>query len=145
MTRQTQTAADVRRAAREGLKGSTAGLAPGHVQANLIILPQKYARDFRNLCLRNPVACPLLAETEPGEPSFPPGVADGIDIRTDVPGYNVYESLWTNSAYPSYVDGKLVKPDVDDIKAYWAEDSVAFLSAYLVGTDIDGSRMLLLV
>lgn len=89
MTRDTQTAAGVRRAAREGLKGSTAGLAPGHVQANLIILPERYARDFRNLCLRNPVACPLLAETKPGETSFPPGVADGIDIRTDVPGFNV--------------------------------------------------------
>lgn len=89
MTSQTQTAADVRQAARNGLKGSTAGLAPGHVQANLIILPQRYATDFRNLCLRNPVACPLLAESKPGEPTFAPGVADGIDIRTDVPGYNV--------------------------------------------------------
>lgn len=30
----------------------------------------------------------------------------------------------------SYVDGKLVKPDVDDIKEHWLEDSVAFLSEF---------------
>lgn len=89
MTRETQTAAAARQAARNGMKGSTAGMAPGHVQANLIVLPQQYATDFRNLCFRNPVACPLLAESRPGEPTFATGVADGIDIRTDVPGYNV--------------------------------------------------------
>lgn len=49
-----------------------------------------------------------------------------------------------SSVDPSYVDGKLVKPDVDDIKAYWAEDSVAFLSGSPVEVETDGSRLLFL-
>jgi uncharacterized protein YcsI (UPF0317 family) len=35
---------------------STSGLCPGYAQANVIILPEKYAEDFRMLCLRNPVS-----------------------------------------------------------------------------------------
>lgn len=38
-------------------------LAPSHLQANLIILPSIYAPDFRLLGTRNPVPCPLLAES----------------------------------------------------------------------------------
>lgn len=84
------TAKDVRLAARDGsLRGPTSGHCPGYIQANLIVLPVKYAEDFRELCRRNPVPCPLLAESKPGEVSFEDGVAEGIDIRTDVPGYNV--------------------------------------------------------
>ncbi|KAF8537887.1 hypothetical protein BDD12DRAFT_917891 [Trichophaea hybrida] len=32
----------------------TSGLCPGHIQANLLVLPRAYATDFKNLCLRNP-------------------------------------------------------------------------------------------
>ena len=35
---------------------STAGMCAGYTQANVIILPEKYAQDFRLLCLRNPVS-----------------------------------------------------------------------------------------
>ena len=35
---------------------TTAAYSDGYVQANLMILPEKYAQDFRNLCMRNPVS-----------------------------------------------------------------------------------------
>ena len=35
-----------RRIRTEGFSGTTAGLAPGNVQANLVILPQALAHDF---------------------------------------------------------------------------------------------------
>ncbi|OAA68522.1 hypothetical protein SPI_00717 [Niveomyces insectorum RCEF 264] len=54
----------VRLAARlKALTGQTANLAPTYLQANLIVLPSRYADDFRLLCKRNPVPCPLLAES----------------------------------------------------------------------------------
>jgi len=124
----------VRLASRSGdLIIPTAGLAPGLLQANLIVLPSKHAFDFRNLCMRNPVPCPLLAESSiPGcfdsFVSHIPGVGDdelflvpddgssAIDIRTDIPRYNIYRS------------GKLVKSGCTDILKSWDEDdSVAFL------------------
>lgn len=109
---------EVRLAARAGsFRGQTSGLCAGYVQANLLILPARYAADFRQLCARNPVSCPLLAEGRaPGDRGFGEGVADGVDITTDVSGYNVYR------------DGKLVAADVEDVKEWWGADSVAFLS-----------------
>lgn len=82
------TAVDVRRASKSGrFTGVTAGCAPQQVQANLIVLPKRYAEDFRNLCKRNPVACPLIGENKaPGDWGF-----DAIegDVRYDIPGYNM--------------------------------------------------------
>ncbi|KAK0238709.1 hypothetical protein EDD85DRAFT_518096 [Armillaria nabsnona] len=94
-------------------EASTAGICAGHVQANVIILPQKYADDFRWLCLRNPVSCPLLGETKPGDPRVPEHLAFKSDIRTDCPLYNIYR------------DGVFVesKPSLED---YWQPDSIAF-------------------
>lgn len=85
------TAVQVRQAARSGqFSRDTAGQAPDQVQANLIVLPQKYAADFRLLCARNPVSCCLLGEsTAPGEVGFDTNLAADIDVRTDAPGYNV--------------------------------------------------------
>ncbi|KAF9872339.1 hypothetical protein CkaCkLH20_10166 [Colletotrichum karsti] len=82
----------------------TAGQAPTYLQANLIVLPKRYADDFRLLCHRNPVPCPLLAESSsPGDfkqlksyvqsldgKSVLP-VAKNIDLRHDFPRYRVYE------------------------------------------------------
>src|SRR5271170_4860891 len=72
---------------------STAGLASGHIQANLVILPAKYASDFRSLCQRNPVPCPLMGESPLGDPTtFIPSPGTGfshplfegaIDVRSD--------------------------------------------------------------
>lgn len=85
------TALSVRQAARTGLFSSpTTGLCPSQVQANLLILPAKYASDFRGLCKRNPVSCPLLGENRaPGDWRLQERLAEDSDIRKDSPGYNV--------------------------------------------------------
>ncbi|KIJ56257.1 hypothetical protein M422DRAFT_57670 [Sphaerobolus stellatus SS14] len=92
----------------------TAGLCPTESQANLLILPEIYADNFRKLCARNPVSCPLLGESPaPGDPSIPPSLGRDGDVRTDAPKYHVY------------INGKLEKV-VEDITEEWEEDSVAF-------------------
>src|SRR6266480_4289309 len=84
------TGAEVRRRARSGeLAGPTPGLAMGHVQANLVVVPRDLAFDFLLFCQRNPKPCPVLDVTEPGDPE-PKLVAADADLRTDVPRYCVY-------------------------------------------------------
>ena len=126
-------ALSVRLAARSGtFAAPTAGLCPEQVQANLLVLPSKYASDFRGLCKRNPVSCPLLGENiAPGDPRLQAKLAEDSDIRRDAPGYNV----WVLPQYSgnvadvcSYKNGKLIKGDVANVEEYWREDSVAFLS-----------------
>jgi uncharacterized protein YcsI (UPF0317 family) len=119
------TGIEVRNACRNGFSKVTSGLAPTYLQRNLIALPSRYAADFRNLCARNPVPCPLLAESEaPGNhtllKSYIEGVegnsmANSMDIRQNVPYYMVYEN------------GKLVEDTVKDIMEEWTADHVAFL------------------
>jgi uncharacterized protein YcsI (UPF0317 family) len=91
----------------------TTGLALGYAQANLVILPQKYAFDFLLFCQRNPKPCPLLEVLEPGKyrTEF---LSTDADIRTDVPRYNIYRK------------GKL-ETTVKEIKKYWRDDFVTFL------------------
>ena len=109
-----RTPKEIRQAIRQGrFTGGTAGLAPGHVQANLVILPQAQAYDFLLLCERNPRPCPLIEVTDPGNPE-PVGVAPGADLRTDVPKYRIYR------------DGHLAA-EVTDITSEWRDDLVAFL------------------
>jgi uncharacterized protein YcsI (UPF0317 family) len=60
--------------------GHTAGLAPGHVQGNVCILPREYADEFRAFCDRNPKPCPLLAMSRPGDPRLP-GLGEDLDIE----------------------------------------------------------------
>jgi len=93
--------------------GPTAGLARGHVQTNLVILPEDYAFDFLKFCVRNPKPCPVLEVTDAGSPE-PPVMAPGADLRTDVPRYRVYE------------EGRLVD-EPTDTEAYWRDDLVSFL------------------
>ena len=68
---------------------TTAGLAPGYVQANLVVLPKAQAFDFLLFCQRNPKPCPLIEVVEPGgtEPAI---TAPGADVRTDIPRYRVH-------------------------------------------------------
>jgi len=91
----------------------TAGLAMGYAQANLVILPQKYAFDFLLFCQRNPKPCPLLEVLEPGEfrTKF---LSLDADIRTDIPRYNIYRK------------GGL-EATVKDIKRFWEKDFITFL------------------
>lgn len=108
------TGAAARRAIRSGeWRGHTSGLAPGHVQGNLVILPAALAGDFLRFCQRNPKPCPLLAVSEPGEPALPE-LGAGIDIRRDVPQYRV----WRN--------GELVA-EPNDISDLWRDDLVSFV------------------
>ncbi|KAI4723449.1 hypothetical protein E4T48_00094 [Aureobasidium sp. EXF-10727] len=124
---QVSTGVAVRLASRKGtLTGVTSSsLAPSFLQANLIVLPSRYAADFRLLCARNPVPCPLLAESShigsyDSLQSHLAGltgqqIASDIDIRHDAPRYMVYQ------------DGVLSASHVGDIGAEWTEDHVAFL------------------
>ncbi|MFQ5829117.1 MAG: putative hydro-lyase [Candidatus Methylomirabilia bacterium] len=93
--------------------GITAGLAPGYVQANLVILPKDSAYDFLLFCQRNPRPCPLIEVTDTGSPE-PAGVAPGADLRTDLPKYRIYK------------DGALAG-EVTEITPYWRDDLVGFL------------------
>src|SRR6516164_3073008 len=69
--------------------GTTAGLAPGNVQANLVVLPRALAHDFLRFAQANPKPCPVLAVSEAGDPHLPSLGAD-LDIRTDLPQYRVW-------------------------------------------------------
>jgi uncharacterized protein YcsI (UPF0317 family) len=102
-----------RRAARGELTGPTAGMALGYVQANLVIVPRELAFDFLLFCQRNPKPCPLLDVTEVGS-AEPRLVAPGADLRTDLPGYRVYQN------------GALVDEPCD-LHAWWRDDLVGFL------------------
>jgi hypothetical protein len=63
----------------------TNGVCPGRLQCNLVVLPQgQVAFDFLLFCQRNPKACPLIDVCDVGSP-YAPGVAQGADLRTDVP------------------------------------------------------------
>ena len=66
----------------------TSGLAPGFVQANLVILPRALAFDFLLFCQRNPKPCPLLEVVEAGsaEPQGDGARRRPADRRAQVPG-----------------------------------------------------------
>jgi len=103
-----------RLAARCGQLGTpTAGIAPGHVQGNLAILPKNLAADFLLFCQRNPKPCPLLAVSDPGNPALP-ALGQDIDIRTDLPRYRVWRA------------GDLVEEPAD-VRHVWRDDLVSFL------------------
>lgn len=109
---------DAARTARQAIRerrhtGHTSGLADGHVQGNVVILPEALAGDFRTFCELNPKPCPLLAVSEPGDPALPT-LGAGVDIRTDVPRYRVWRS------------GELVAQPTD-ITDLWRDDLVTFV------------------
>ena len=83
---------EVRATIRSGRhKSPTSGLAPGALQANLVILPKDRAQDFTKFCMANPRPCPLLARSEFGDPRLP-DLGDEIDLRYDLPGYLVWKA-----------------------------------------------------
>jgi uncharacterized protein YcsI (UPF0317 family) len=91
----------------------TAGLAPGFVQANLVIVPAVAADDFESFCRRNPRPCPLLERVRAGE-FEPRQCAPGADLRTDLPRYRVFR------------DGRC-EENPTSIEHVWRADLVSFL------------------
>lgn len=102
----------VRRGIREGVYGKqTHGLAPGKLQANLIILPRDFAADFLRYCKKNTKPLPLIGLNRIGDPLIPQ--LGDIDLRTDLPSYNVYRfGMLTGRS--------------SDILSYWRDDFAAF-------------------
>src|SRR6185436_5270371 len=80
---------------------------------NLAILPKELAADFARFCQLNPKPCPLLGQSEPGDPRLPM-LGEDLDIRTDIPLYRV----WKN--------GEMVD-EVRDLKKVWRDDLVSFV------------------
>jgi uncharacterized protein YcsI (UPF0317 family) len=101
-----------RRIRRGEFAGPTATLAPGNVQANLVVLPQALAHDFLRFAQANPKPCPVLAVSEPGNPSLP-SLGEDLDLRTDLPRYRVWRR------------GELVD-EPTDLSLVWRDDLVAF-------------------
>ncbi|NEA48555.1 putative hydro-lyase [Streptomyces sp. SID10815] len=101
-----------RRRFRDGLTGPTAGVAAGHTQANLISVPADWAYDMLLFCQRNPKPCPVLDVTDAGATTTV--LAEGADLRTDLPRYRVWRY------------GELVA-EPTDVRDHWREDLVTFL------------------
>jgi uncharacterized protein YcsI (UPF0317 family) len=105
--------AEIRKHIREGrFQDQTGSLAPGKLQGNIVILPADEALHFSTYCQRNPRPCPLVGVSDIGDPRLP--ALGEIDIRTDVPRYNVYEH------------GELTA-QVTDLRERWREDFVTFV------------------
>ena len=103
----------VRLALRQGRSiGSTASVAAGYIQANLTIVPARYADAFRAFCECNPKPCPILAEGLPGQPILR-SLGDDLDVRTDIERYLVFEH------------GVQVA-QVSNVMSVWRGDLVAF-------------------
>lgn len=92
---------------------NTAGMCNGYAQANLCILPKKYAYDFLLFATRNPTACPILEVLDEGS-RYTKYMAAQADIATDIPKYRIYKK------------GVLCE-EVTDISSCWQEDFVSFL------------------
>jgi uncharacterized protein YcsI (UPF0317 family) len=92
--------------------GMTSGLAPGHVQANLLIVPLEYAHEFLLFCQRNPKSCPLIEVLDAGK--FAPRCAPDADLRHDLPAYRIF-------------DNGILSREVADISSLWCNDFVSFL------------------
>jgi uncharacterized protein YcsI (UPF0317 family) len=103
---------EARRLFRAGASTPTSGWCAGYTQANLIAVPREQAYDLLLFTQRNAQACPVVDVTDPGDPRTV--LAPGADLRTDLPGYRIYE------------DGRLVA-EPTDVTEHWRDDLVAFL------------------
>ena len=108
---------EIRHKIRSGkFTGNTSGVAGGHVQCNLMILPSDWAMEFMVFCNQNPKPCPLLATSETGSP-YLPALGEDLDVRSDVSSYRVYEN------------GELVASPTE-LHDYWRDDLVVFAIAH---------------
>ena len=104
---------ELRKLIKEGkFKRATAGVCPGYVQTNLVVLEDRYANDFEEFCLLNNKAVPLLETIRGGhESDF---LAKGADLLDELPMYNLFQN------------GKVIK-SVDNIREFYKKDLVFFL------------------
>jgi len=93
-------------------RGTTAGLAPRFVQANLAVLPKSLAEDFARFCTLNPKPCPQIGTAAPGDFRIP-ALGEDLDLRFDLPRYRVWR------------DGALVD-EPTDVSRWWRDDLVSF-------------------
>lgn len=106
-------AAEVRRRCRSGTwRGPTSGLAVGHCQANVLIIPAAAADEFERFCRANPGPCPLIERLAPGDP-VPRRSAPGADLRTDLPRYRRHDASGWRECF--------------DLTGDWPNDAVGFL------------------
>ncbi|MDC1383383.1 putative hydro-lyase [Candidatus Puniceispirillum sp.] len=90
----------------------TSGLAQGFLQANVVILEKSYAYNFIKFCERNRKPCPLVGVTQIGSP-YLHTLGTDIDIRTDVPSYNIYRY-------------GVLDDTITDITTLWTDQMVGF-------------------
>lgn len=106
--------AEIRRLIEQGLiTGPTAGMSAGYAQANLVIIPKKYAYDFLLFTQRNPRPCPILEVGDVGD-RYLKQIAKGCDITKEIPKYRIYKN------------GEL-QGECTDVSGYWRDDLVSFL------------------
>ena len=91
---------------------STAGFCQGNVQANMIILPKKYAKTFEEFAKKNAKAIPVLEIIK--DSHYSTLLAKNANLLNELPSYNIFEN------------GKIVKT-VSDISDYYEKDFVFFL------------------
>lgn len=97
----------------ENLIIPTAGLCPGYIQANLVVLRKDYADEFRDFAMANPKPCPILEIIDGGSP-ISGKMAVGSDITREIPLYRVYEK-------------GILKSECVSVDNLWETDMTAFL------------------
>ncbi len=90
----------------------TAGYCEGNVQANMFVIPKKYARSFEEFAKLNSKAMPLLEVVKDGYHTKV--LADNANLLNELPLYNIIEN------------GKVTK-QVTSIEEYYDKNLVFFL------------------
>lgn len=109
----------------QGYTGPTSGYCDGALQCNLIVLPEPLAQPFERYCLSNPLPCPLVAHAPSAHGGFE-ALGKGLDIRTDLPLYNI-------------IKGDSVVGQVPDLLSHWQAD----LHAFAIGCSFTFERALI--
>ncbi len=65
-------------------------LISGYLCVNIVMMHKDYAEDFQKFCEENPVPCPLLGVTKPGQIDFPE-FGEDINLCTDLGSYDIIE------------------------------------------------------
>ena len=92
---------------------NTSGIFPGLVQGNVVILPAKTANDFIEFCQLNPIPCPIIFHSKPGDYLLST-LGKDIDIRNGLPEYHLFSK------------GNLFKSETN-IEKYWQDDFVSIV------------------